>query len=397
MQNNPESSNVQKTRLDLPPRIKGKCVEVLKSSISQKDAQKALSNAQIPASADAKKIAELFETMPPIFSAFFSKDIGLASRESGVNPIDIQDMSDIATKIAERICTTRDLSDFEISIGLGGALNVPNVRIAGYILPALKTLAALNMLKEQGKVNELPKVVIFKANHLANAINGYDLARLQKVTEITFAYLNSFVERFFPDIRHQVIFTQDKDASKNPAFMDQLNNYAAFLKQHEDLPEIKNIVDMGQKHGGEKGERDSLIYAAAHAVLPSLVPTRDGRALEDISSTPSVIITHGGVPQATFNQAVRIIIEEERKQNVSAPVIPTVGLITIAGKRPPYYTARDGDIPLGTDFDYDPRQVDRATRADYEELFAAISPEEFSHFVHDFNTTWEVALRQLSS
>ena len=149
---------------------------------------------------------------------------------------------------------------------------------------------------------------------------------------------------------------------------------------------VQNVTRMGEKHGQlEESASNALFYAVAHPYYNQSIINSSIKPLK-IGGQPSVIIDYGGRPQARFNKISRELMKLTENHTNGNITTPTVHIITKPGKIPVYYTARDGDIPLGqptSSIDYS--KIDRATHADYREIFSCIDEQEFLDFVNQFS------------
>lgn len=375
----------------LPKGISGKCAEIIKYLFPrQNDALQTLTKSTIPVNLSMEQIATLSETMPKIFAGLFGYDKGFTEKTA-----DTSDMTRFAEDVAERILNpNKNFDDVSLSIGLGGATTIPNIRIASYIVPALSSLDALYKLNTDGKIKGMPRLTVFKADHLSIRVNKFNAERVHVVSQLTFAFLRTFVERFFPHLAQYVSFETD-DAiteSKEEVLLAKITSYAAWLHEnHAAHPAVVQLEQMGEKHGGENGKKEALLYAAAHVFYQGSLSK--GSPIQNLEC-PAVLITHGGQPQHVFNDISRLIIDEEKRRGFD--VTPTIGLITRVGKRPPYYAARDGDIPLGTELAGHTDPIDKTTATDYQTLYEAVPKESFEIFVSDFNRAHASLINELA-
>lgn len=377
----------------LPKGIAGKCSESIKYLFQkQPDAISALKKTLTPP-LDITETARLSEIMPKVFSALFGIQHGFVEKSADTN-----DFSLVSSAITERIIgPKKTFDDIAISIGLGGALDVPNIRIASYILPALSSLDEMYNLHQSGKIRGVARLVVFKADHMATHVNHFNQEQVRAVSEVTFNFLREFVDTFFPHLPEYISFEHDFDIKSPEAkpILEKIESYASWLLTHNpDNPTIRKLVQMGKKHGGEEGKRQALLYAAAHAFYQGSLPDIISTPIASLKN-PSVLIVHGGQPQSVFNEMSRLIIDEERLRGNTT--VPTVGLITKVGKRPPYYAARDGDIPIGTDLATFSGPIDETTQPDYEILYSRIPRTDFEDFVKEFNRKHSAAITSMQN
>ncbi len=382
----------------LPKRTSGRCLEILKGLFPQRAAHSILERVRI-GTYDVYKTAEIAELLPHILAAFVSK-------EHDIVAIDGTDMHLMIEHIIERVVSTKDLSDFVIAIGMGGSEEMPNLRLAGTIAPALHTLKHLHVLEQKKKLQRLPTVVVFKANHLSTLVNGLDIERVERVTNLSFLFLEEFITTFTPELRDSVVMTSDADP-RNPEHCQLYEDLqrGAHLLKHSTGPEIQSILDMGAKHGGAVGIDHAFLYAAAHVYYPQIITEIDRPPiLKKFPKTPAVVVNHGGRPAQTFAAAARRLIANSAG-DARYRIAPLVDMIIKPGKIPPYYTARLGDIPIGQTFD-DPiggglrLDIDPSTVADYEAIFGLLQKlgytyQDFNGFVRAFHAEHRAEIKAL--
>lgn len=375
--------------LPLSKKLKNKLVDILKrQGRNLTDAHLIFDSINITES-NPYILAEINLHTPDVITALISPDYGYFG-------LDTKDLLEVTKIVIEKIARKESFEDFIISIGMGGSLDIPNVRTPSYIIPAIKTLERLNDLFVAGKIKGIPRVRLIKAENLSSLMNDFDLAHVHRVTELTFAFLRIFLDEFFPHLSSSFIFTTDQKPSES--FIQELEDQADLLVANEEIKEeIAVIAKMGSKHGGEQGVKNSLFYAVAHPFYGRSIIKDDLGALAQNESTevPKVIIDQGGRSQGVFNKISRILIEQNRVR-VGYTTPPTLYLLVKTGKIPVYYTARDGDLPLGQNlFDIDLDKLDKSTHRDYKEIFALVGQERFLEFVNKFSKDHEKQIREL--
>lgn len=358
--------------------LKNRLTEVIKRyEIKLPDIESMLGSVEVT-DYDVYKVAEVNKISPMVLSALIGKD-------QGFQDIDTYDMPDAIKCIAEHVGNRESFEDVVISVGMGGSIVMPNVRAPAYIMPAIKSLSSMAALMKKGEIKGVPRVKVFKADHIAALVNNFDLQRVHDVSELTFEFLKDFINRFYPKLTEY--FTFDIDTELSQGDLSEFSERAEHLRSSTKLADqIASIVKMGEKHGGEEGIKNAFLYAAAHPYYNrSIVKRSKTSSTQTDNSVPKLIIDHGGRPQKTFNEISRLLISESRgRDGYLTP--PTIHMIVKSGKIPVYYSARDGDLPIGAHIDgIDYKKLDRSTHVDYKEIFSEVAEPEFVEFVNEFN------------
>lgn len=365
--------------LELSKKLKNRLTEILKQFCEQNLIKNVLNSVKLE-NYDIHQQAEINSSLPEILTALLNKENGLIS-------IEINDLKDIIGLIAKKIISKESFNDIVLSIGMGGSINTPNVRTPAYIVSAIKTLKSFQELNDKGLIEGLPKVRIFKANNLSSTLNQFDLSQVTKTTDITFDFLKAFILKFFPNLENQFEFIIDQPTSDE--LIQDFQSQADLLLTIEHIrDEITNVLKMGEKHGGDHGKNNALIYATAH-------PFYGGSIVRKGKQAPKIIIDFGGKPQERFNGISRQLINAN-KTSEEYDTIPTIHAIVKSGKVPVYYTARDGDLPISGNFNgINLKTLDRATHIDYKEIFSLVNQEDFEQFTRDFVTQNQEKIQQL--
>jgi len=382
MEKPPHSKLELDTGVALPKKLSSKLFEILKIYRDKNHPEilrGLIEDVRIP-DYDTYRIAEVNKTTPKVLESLF------------VDRYTDADFEDLGTVI-ERICThiveRADFKDFILSVGMGGSIDIPNIRMAGYVMPAIRSLEKLHALSETNEISGCPRVKIFKANHMAILVNGFDTDRVLKVSKLSLTYLQRFIERFYPHLQDFIIFTEDKEIT--PVEIDYFREQTELLKTAESIrDDVQNVIRMGEKHSELQGEshNNSLLYAVAHPYYNQSIISRGINPLQETCDRPSVIVDYGGKPQVRFNRISRELMKLIENSERDSVVTPVVHLVIKPGRIPAYYAARDGDIPLGETISHiDYGKVDRATHTDYREIFSSIDESAFVDFVNEFNQT----------
>lgn len=390
MENQPviqNQTNLEETKkVALQKGVSGRIIEILKR-YSDKDILKKIVDHVVIPNFDVYKMAEVNQTVPRVLDALFGDTL---------NSVDFNDMEVVIQEICIHVAEKKDFGDFTLSVGMGGSVEIPNIRMPSYILPAVRSLEKFYALMEAGKIQGCPRLKVFKANNIASYVNGFDLKRVSKVSELSFDLLEDFINKFYPKLKDFIIFTEDEQISESQK--KYFNNQVSLLKTSESIEdELQNVKKMGEKHGQlNESANNALFYAVAHPYYNKSIINSSIKPLKD-NYQPSVIIDYGGRPQERFNKISKELIKLMKNNKTEDIIVPTVYVIIKPGKVPVYYTARDGDLSLGQPvLSIDYSKIDRATHADYKEIFSYINEQEFIDFINQFNKKHKELIDSLS-
>lgn len=264
--NRPEK---QEGKLELSGRCKNKLVEILKPFCDQALIRNILNSVRLK-NYDIYQQAEINTALPQILTALFNK-------ENGLNSIEINDLKDIVELIVEKIISKESFSNIMLSIGMGGSIDTPNVRTPAYIVSVIKILQSFQELEGKGLIKELPKARIFKANHLSSKLNNFPLEQVKRTTDISFDFLKAFISRFFPKITNQFEFIVDQPLSDE--VIQDFESQARLLSTIDNIRDhIANVLKMGEKHGGDHGKNNALMYATVHPFYGGSIVKRGAQA-----------------------------------------------------------------------------------------------------------------------
>ncbi len=241
--------------------------------------------------------AKINDRLPKILRAIFPIDSNLLS-------VEIDDLDTIINQLIDCILANGDLSSVNFTVGMGGSESDPTIRTPAYIISVIKSLNNCKQLLDQGLIMSAPTCRVFKANNLSAKLNGLDIVRVANNTTLTFRFLESFIDRFFPQIRQFFQFEVDKPIDEK---------YLQFLKVHGEpligreiiKDAVSAVTQMGYKHGGNEGSENSLHYAVAHPFYNGSLQLNQENA-----RFKQIIIDHGGQPQRRFNEIARSILNE---------------------------------------------------------------------------------------
>lgn len=319
---------------------------------------------------------EVNNALPKIFNE-------LCNKNNGIIEVSSDGIAHVVKMLAESI-SAGSLKDVVISIGMGASDEMPSVRLASYILPAIKVLKGIS----ESELNiGLPTVRVFKATHAGVYANGMDLERVKYITTYTLAFLSGFVNQFYPELADHFVFESDMDYKVAPIY-DIILDTAEKIKKLKDIDqELTTLKIMGEKHGGKDGMDKAIFYAAAHPIYnQSIISKTEENSITQFvveHPRPKLIIDFGGRPQKTFNRVIDALRSSLNKSEYVLPALMNV--IVKTGKVPVYYRARQGDILLSEVCNsFDEYVVDPMTQNDYDFIFEEIPDYEYVEYIKQF-------------
>lgn len=263
-------------------------------------------------------------------------------RDSGIVNVDFGDNLQIIVAIIEALSGNSRNPHIVFSVGIGGYPYPPSIRLPAHIVRPLEAMRKLKYFASRRNVPLKTELHIFRADHIAIEVNGFNHEEVKSSSKITRRFINSFLDEFYADIRENVIVETDYPLIQD-SYADFMIRDASLLlknlRSHQRYTD--SIRKMGSKHGQDKGQDNSFFYAAAHPFYNGsiLIPNADifRPSLKAISED-TIVIDYGGRPQHTFNQLGRVLIREFSSQFL------TPGLINVlhsACKTPGYDHLRD--------------------------------------------------------
>ncbi len=331
---------------------------------------------------DSEQVSRFAHSLSLVLGAF-------VDRSHLVIAVDTVDIQNVVLTLVRLLLNGGDLERVVMTTGMGGTEYLPSVRLPAYIVPALLTLSALENLREQRIIRSLPMVRVFKANHISSALNGYDLQRVIRVSELSFRFLREFLQRYYPQFEDRFVFESDfnwvnaSDRSVDTAIREGASVLES-LTDPECLPVIAKIKKMGSKHGGESGCMSALRYAAAHPLYNQALVTRNGLPISEftvLNPKPDLIVDHGGEPQDAFNRLGNALRDALTGKDYACT--PLLNILHRAGKTPVYYRARGGDLILGDEPHLD--HLDHRAKEDLRIIFKVVNHLDYFDFVREFN------------
>ncbi len=272
------------------------------------------------------------------------------------------------------------MSQAVLSIGHGGSLEFPSLRLPAYAAVGLQFLKNLRV-----HFTGLPTLRIFSGQQSGMKCNALPADVVWKITTVNFALIHLFAKAFYPEISSNVMFDFDTP-------FDELGSVPADLVaclrrsngSYSGLQETLNqLADMGSKRG-EDGRKRAVDYAATHPlgfadfrIAGPAAATRWLRHCADLQSR--VMISIGGPPERYFN-VCRIFLSEQSEKlfrNVLRPKA-AVPLITSVG-RVPVYNPRSYEPRFKTSDLQDQTFAvlsDPLIGPDFEDLFAKVGGRE---------------------
>ena len=285
----------------------------------------------VSTSASPSTIATINKRLPELINCITS---GLDPGRRGGKPQDVKDIEEgspgnLVQGAVDAI--SNGTSRWRIVMGLGGSEDLPSHRL-------LAVLREPFLLAERISTLGLgtPQIRFVKANVLANRINGWDLAKMERVANITFEWICDYARHFHPVLVERLELLQDVEA-----VVDELieNVVIPMEKSVEPLPQIEEL-------GKDKGAnpRGSRIYALAHGFQLEAISARDASKRQQWNMSvsadlPDLVIMLGGAAERFFRRPIRIAVENAPRDRF----IPNAWahVVLQAGEKPGYFPYPD--------------------------------------------------------
>ncbi len=256
------------------------------------------------------------------------------------------------------------IEDLNLRTGIGAFPDAVPLRILSYVIPALTIASRLK--KRYGKS---PKIDFFTGQEGGIACNNMPADLVRKNTMGSFRIVHQFVQTFFPDVAEHFSLVEDKEWAhpQTQLMVDYLERLLVQAIGSGDDPYLEKIATelkrRGSHYGGPEGERNSLKYAAFHAICFRDIPTINAY-IDGNADVQSHIISIGGPSETEFDHVRNVLATNfstegfnqfalergvpELSIKTSSPALRTrSSLIANTGIIPPYFLVREaGDITL---------------------------------------------------
>ena len=366
------SQIIENDTLPLPNKCKNRINEIFKKYTNKKELAELLDQTTVP-KYDPATNAKVYVWLPKVIKALYQQ-------ENWFTTIDLVNFNNVVHSISEKIAHNLSFDDVAMTIWMWWSLDTPNVRSPSYLVAAIKSIIACKQLNETWIITWMPKVNVFKADHLSSHLNNFNLSAVQEVTKVTFNFLQSFLSEFFPDIYDSFQFYVDDEVSDG--LLDELHTQSNILLEQRSAieKELSSLLQMWQKHWWEQGKQNALLYAAAH-------PLYNWSLQYSWVDNTSFIIDHWWRPQIVFNELWKVLLNHHNS-TWTRQTIPITHAITKSWKIPVYYKARNWDIPLEKWFSWiDLTWVDPSIQQDFKEIYSLVNQHAFVEFVHSHLTS----------
>jgi hypothetical protein len=277
----------------------------------------------LSSSISTESISEINRGLPGVL------DSVLAGTEKGGKPKDVKRIlegtkSDFIQAAVDALLS-KSVSRWRITMGLGGAEELPGIRILAVIRESFllaERITALGL--------DTPRIRFIKATALANRINGWDLGRMNNVAITTFKFIRDYATAFHPGLADNLELLIDA-----PVYVDELIEtvIAPMEKVVGPLPEIEKL---GERRSTSQQSR---VYALAHAFqLEAVVPRDHGGSQQwnkpIILTEPDFVIIAGGAAERLFVDPIRIASESAPTERFKRT--RRMHIILQAGEKPGY-------------------------------------------------------------
>ena len=229
--------------------------------------------------------------------------------------------------LAEIACGTFNpphAQDLLLTLGLGGAAELPSHRLIQTIDPFLALASRINAAGFG-----IPMMRIFKADTIATEVNHLECNTVAHVSAATLEYIRRYTKRFYPQLDSRLSLCTDEPAGSIRLLVDVIRPMAAKL---DILPEM---AQLGQ---GRSSATEAMAYGVAHAFYMGALLPPDGSWggiwRGDIHPRqPRGIICIGGKPERLFIRVMNMAAAVGRDY-WRAP--PRLHLITRLAQKPAY-------------------------------------------------------------
>lgn len=294
------------------------------------------------------------------------------------NPVEYASLVKIATKFLTQ-------PDFKLKFwtAFGGTTDPCLFRAPSYAVAALKSRGIFEAAKADAQKLGLnpgtAQLRFVTAHNAAIKFNKFDDTIFKNAHAIC-SYVQNYINLTRPEVDPNNIEYLEDDLSvvqgieaRKDILGDVVNDDAL----------IQSLKNMGQAHGGDEGESNSLTYAVAHPYFFGDVLRADG----DNHNVASICF--GGDPEKKFNDIRRQVTlgVGQHLSQIFTPCTDVARLITITGNKPVYYQStekKDNDLSLieALDNNEAPKYKKSNMKDDYKILRNDVSMRLFN-FMHN--------------
>lgn len=314
-------------------------------------------------------------------------------RDAGIVNVDFGENLQAVVEIIEALSGKSRSTHIVFTVGLGGYPFPPSIRLPAHIVRPLEAMRKLKYFAMRRNADLKVELQIFRADHIAVFVNGFDKLDVDRASKLTRCFLNRFLEKFYSDLSGKVIIETDYPLIEGSLAYSSINEASEILSGlPPDQKYIQSIKNMGTRHGQSRGANNSLFYAAAHpfyngsilvenaaTIRPSL-----GRISED-----TILIDFGGRPQHSFNKLGRLLIDAFSEKFVTPKLI---NILHSSCKTPGYGHLHDkngelSDVVLGGGAEqFVETKLFGRYFNDMRTIYSHVDEDHYKNFVAEFSS-----------
>ena len=241
----------------------------------------------------------------------------------------------------------------DINVGFGGTTDPINVRVPAYIVAAANMMEQFILIQkalEQENIKlAIPTFRIFTAHHAAIKANAFPKTLTHQRAEELMALVQLYLNRYHPEVqKHTTYVMDDLHFYSNKDILRLQEELGNLLTKEEYKDILESLCKRGKNHGGED---QSTFYGSIHAFIFEEIcpiqasnlawrPVRPNQNSEEQQNFPTGVISVGGETETLFNRVRDALINQVSQNSLSDSfsIVPSVRLVSAAGKVPVYYS-----------------------------------------------------------
>ncbi|RJR15838.1 hypothetical protein C4579_01305 [Candidatus Microgenomates bacterium] len=239
---------------------------------------------------------------------------------------------DVPTVVALAGCQFQDnsfLGNTAIRTVFGGSPRIP-LRALSYLLPALHMLEGMHASR---KCTSLPQIQYIIMRSVSSALNDYSFPDVQRQSDLFIDVARRFIDQFFPQLSHQVVFATDDVFMNSDEVMQRKDQImrSASVQNHP-------LIQRATRQLLRSGHQNVLEYLALHPLVHDIAI--ESELFEDVekprlfNNKPSAIFNIGGQKEKMFYGPRQVVLNEFSASEL--PHYPSVQFFS--GHRVPPYT-----------------------------------------------------------
>lgn len=176
------------------------------------------------------------------------------------NEIDVPKLNQIGLKTSEPLIIGEGSIGINGVVGFSGEFGGNPLRAipARFLAGFLPAFLLAETVREQTGIT--PTVRIFFPKNIAHHVNGLDIPRLDITIKVVKKVIEALHHSCFPST--QLMFQEDQLITSSA--VATLDRFSILIDAVEDRDVLKSIHESAQRHGGQRGEANTTLYAAHH-------------------------------------------------------------------------------------------------------------------------------------